>query len=69
LDLGTEFYLLEWMISCFCCVFSDYETSLKILDNFILEGEIYLIRVGLAVLKYKEHELLASNHTFALDQL
>jgi hypothetical protein len=57
------------MISCNCCIFSDYEISLKVLDNFILEGEVYLIRVGLAVLKYKEHELLASNHTIALDLL
>ena len=57
------------MISSFGSTFDDIEISMKVLDNFFIEGEIYLVKVALGLLKYKEHELMASAYTTALDLL
>ena len=51
-------YLVSWFLSVFCNCFHDNEEFLlRIWDNFLLDGEIYLFKVGLTIIKYYEIEL------------
>lgn len=40
----------------------DTDIALRIWDNFLLDGEIYAIKVALAILKYYEKEFLKEVH-------
>ena len=56
--LETRMYLVSWFLSIFSnCFYKNEEFMLRIWDNFLLEGEIYLFKVGLAIIKYYEIEL------------
>ena len=35
----------------------DIEIVARVWDNFLIDGEVFGIRVGLSILKYYEHEL------------
>ncbi len=48
---------MPWFLSIFSGVFKEGEFLLRIWDNFLLEGEIYLFKVGIALIKYFEIEL------------
>lgn len=51
-------YLVSWFLSAFADCFSSREQFLyRIWDNFLLEGEIYLFKVGITIIKYYETEL------------
>jgi hypothetical protein len=54
--LETRMYLVTWFLSIFSSCFQG-EFLLRIWDNFVLEGELYLFRVGIALVKYYEIEL------------
>lgn len=49
-------YLVTWFLSVFATSFTG-EFLYRIWDNFLLEGEIYLYKVGLTIIKYNEIEL------------
>ena len=49
-------FLVGWFLSLFSTCFED-EFLLRIWDNVLLEGEIYLFKVGIALIKYYEVEL------------
>jgi len=49
-------FLVGWFLSLFALCFAD-EFLLRIWDNFVLEGELYLFKVGIALIKYYEVEL------------
>lgn len=72
LQLETRMYLVNWFISLFAIFFIDeenqnndantekeydYDFILRIWDNFLLEGEIYLFKVGITIVKYYSIEL------------
>lgn len=56
LRLETRMFLVGWFLSLFTTCFEP-EFLLRIWDNFILEGEIYLFKVGISLIKYYEVEL------------
>ena len=47
----------------------DVNLAGRVLDNFILDGEIFGLRFGLAILKYLEKELIKLPHNKILDLL
>ena len=49
-------FLVTWFLSVFAGSFRG-EFLLRIWDNFVLEGEIYLFKVGITLIKYYEIEL------------
>jgi cytohesin/brefeldin A-inhibited guanine nucleotide-exchange protein len=56
LRLETRMFLVGWFLTLFGNCFEG-EFLLRIWDNFVLEGELYLFRVGIALIKYYEVEL------------
>lgn len=56
LKLETRMYLVNWFLSVFSNCF-EKDLLYRIWDNFILEGELYLFKVGIALVKYYEIEL------------
>ena len=49
-------FLVGWFLSLFSTCFED-EFLLRIWDNVLLEGEVYLFKVGITLIKYYEVEL------------
>jgi hypothetical protein len=46
-------YLVPWFLSVFSGFFQkEKELLYRIWDNFLLEGEIYLFKVGITLMKY-----------------
>ena len=52
LDLSTELFLLHWYLSLFSDCIDDIECVSRIWDNFLLEGEVFAYKTGLAIIKY-----------------
>jgi len=57
LDLSSEMFLLDWFLSLFSLVIWDNDIISRIWDSFLLEGEVYAIKTGVAILKYFELDL------------
>lgn len=53
-------FMVPWFLEIFSSCFDEEEFLARIWDNFFLEGEIYLFKVGLAIIKYYEFELKMS---------
>ena len=53
LDITTDIFLIEWMLTLYT-KHTDIEISSRIWDCFLLDGEVFALRVGLAILKYFE---------------
>lgn len=56
IKLETRMYLVTWFLSVFAMSFSG-EFLYRIWDNFLLEEELYLFKVGITIVKYYEIEL------------
>jgi cytohesin/brefeldin A-inhibited guanine nucleotide-exchange protein len=54
--LETRMFLVTWFLGVFGGCFES-DMGLRIWDNFILDGEFFLFRAGIALLKYYEIEL------------
>jgi len=68
LDITTDIFLLEWLISLYSkCM--HVSMVARIWDNFILDGEIFAIRVGLAVLMYFSSTFMRQSHSAIVEQL
>jgi hypothetical protein len=52
--------MVNWFLSLFSSCFAQDEFLARIWDNFFLEGEIYLFKVAIAIIKYYEFELKMS---------
>ncbi len=51
-------YLVNWFLTVFSDCFKDEQFFLfRLWDNFLLEGQIYLFKIGIAIVKYYEIEL------------
>ena len=58
LKLETRMYLVSWFLNIFSDCFAGQEQFLlRVWDNFLLEGEIYLFKVGMSIIKYYEIQL------------
>lgn len=53
LDITTDLFLIDWMLTLYSKNM-DLEVVSRIWDNFILKGEIFAIKTGLALLQYFE---------------
>jgi len=51
LDLSSELFLMHWFLNLFANVF-DLETVFRIWDNFLLEGEVFAFKAGIAFIEY-----------------
>ncbi len=49
-------FLVGWFLTIFANCFEG-EFLLRVWDNFMLEGELYLFKAGIALIKYYEVEL------------
>lgn len=56
LDLTTDLFLFEWLLTLFAQNM-DIEIVARIWDNFLIDGEVFAIRMALAILKYFEYQL------------
>lgn len=60
LCITPEQYLLDWFMTCFSRAFS-LQIASRIFDCLIIEGEIFLYRTALAILKLSEKQLLLAD--------
>ena len=56
LDITTDLFLIDWMLTLYSKIL-DIGVVSRIWDNFMLDGEIFAIKTGLALLQYRENEL------------
>lgn len=52
LEINSKLFFVNWFLSLFSSCFTEEEFLARIWDNFFLEGEIYLFKVGVALIKY-----------------
>jgi hypothetical protein len=69
LDLTSDLFLINWMLSLYASAIPDQEVMARILDCFFLEGEIYLFKVGICLILYRELELRTSTFEVAMRTL
>jgi hypothetical protein len=60
-DLTTDLFLVDWLLTLYSKNV-DIETAGRIWDNFLLDGEIFAIKTGLAILVYFESRFLKETH-------
>ncbi|CAD8180454.1 unnamed protein product [Paramecium pentaurelia] len=60
IKLETKLYLMKWFLKIYLHQFK-FPMLSRLWDNFLLEGEIYLFKVGICYLKYFQIELKMSN--------
>lgn len=60
LEISSRLFMVNWFLSLFCSCFAEDEFLARIWDNFFMEGEIYLFKVAVAIIKYYEFELKMS---------
>jgi cytohesin/brefeldin A-inhibited guanine nucleotide-exchange protein len=59
LDITTDLYLIDWLLTLFTRQLrGDHDLIARLWDNFLLDGEIFAIKAGLALLKYRENTLI-----------
>ena len=68
LDLSAELFLMNWFLNLFSNVF-DFDIVCRIWDNFLLEGEIFAFKVGLAFIDYFHLELKMATFDDAINLL
>jgi hypothetical protein len=61
LDLTTDLYLIDWMLTLYTKNV-DIDIVSRIWDNFMLDGEIFAIKTGLAILIYFESRFQKESH-------
>lgn len=69
LHLGPQNYLYGWLLSFFSDYFYDLSIVNRILDNFLLEGEVYIFKAALGILKMFEIDLRFSSFAVSLKYL
>ena len=62
LDITTDLFLIDWMLTLYSKMFTDVDLVSRIWDNFMLDGEIFAIKTGLALLQYHEKELMNQSY-------
>ena len=61
LEIGTQFFLTDWLLSVFVKNL-DIKIACRIWDNFLLDGEIFAFKTGLAILSYFQSTFLKQCH-------
>jgi len=68
LDITTDLFLIDWMLTLYSRNV-DLGVASRIWDNFMLDGEIFAIKVGLAILQYFECQFLKQTYFQIIKQL
>jgi hypothetical protein len=61
LDISTDIFLFEWLMTLYAKNM-DLRIVSRIWDHFMLDGEIFAIRVGLGILTYFRSNFLRGTH-------
>ena len=68
LEITPELYFNKWISSFFIKTFP-YDVLLKLWDNYIIKGEVFLFEIALTILKIQENNLLALTHGNIINNL
>lgn len=68
LDITTDLFLIDWMLTLYSKNM-DLDIVSRIWDNFMLDGEIFAIKTGLAILQYFENQFLKMSYFQIIKQL
>ena len=68
LEITPELYFNEWISSFFIKTFP-YDVLLKLWDNYIVKGEVFLFEIALTILKIQENNLLGLTYGNILSNL
>eukprot|EP01022_Parablepharisma_sp_SALTPOND_P004529 TRINITY_DN120462_c2_g1_i1.p1 TRINITY_DN120462_c2_g1~~TRINITY_DN120462_c2_g1_i1.p1 ORF type:complete len:674 (-),score=78.24 TRINITY_DN120462_c2_g1_i1:3202-5223(-) len=66
-DVTTDLFLIDWMLTLYA-KHMDLEIASRIWDCFMLDGEVFAIKVGIAILKYFENIFLKVQLTYTNKQ-
>ena len=61
IDVTTDLFLIDWMLSLYSKHLS-LDIAARIWDCFMLDGEVFGIKVGIAILKYFESDFMKVNN-------
>ena len=61
LDLSSDLFIIDWFLSLYGNINLEDDFVARIWDNFFLEGEIYAVKVGLALIEFFQLELKMSS--------
>jgi hypothetical protein len=61
IDITADLFLIDWMLTLYSKLL-DLDIVSRIWDNFLLDGEVFAIKVALALLKYKESQLMNQSY-------
>ena len=68
LEITPELYFNKWISSFFIKTFP-YDVLLKLWDNYIVKGEVFLFEIALTILKIQENNLLGLTYGNILNNL
>ena len=68
LEITPELYFNKWISSFFIKTFP-YDVLLKLWDNYIIKGEVFLFEIALTILKIQENNLLGLTYGNILNNL
>ena len=68
LEITPELYFNKWISSFFIKTFT-YDVLLKLWDNYIVKGEVFLFEIALTILKIQENNLLGLTYGNILSNL
>ena len=68
LEITPELYFNKWISSFFIKVFP-YDVLLKLWDNYIVKGEVFLFEISLTILKIQENDCLGLAYGNILNNL
>jgi len=58
LELNVKSFLINWLMSCYCELVSFSLTS-RLIELFLLHGEVILIKMGLAIIGHWKTAILS----------
>ena len=58
-SINCGLYLFEWIVTCFSNSFT-LDVSSRLWDSLFCNGELFLFRVGIAVLKCLESKIIGA---------
>lgn len=61
LEITPDLFLIDWMLTLFSKVLP-LELASRVWDNFLLDGEVFAMRVSLALLQYREPLLVNQSY-------
>ena len=61
LDIITAFFLTDWILTLFVKNI-DFKIACRLIDNYLLDGEVFILKAGIAILKYFEGRFLKMCH-------